>query len=190
MREVTKKVVLLSDFEVLQLAKDYSIQHSANQDPSAPLRTGIEHLNTVHLELLKYLESSNEPRPCAHQTSEGITAFLAALQDADLSPPLSSGPRREQNLADHHLTKSERLLLVNHAPRTEVYLNALVEECFVRFTPEQRQLMLDLVQQHLSPPPSALVNGSGHDQYVEGAGSGGDLNGIEDMLDEDAYLNA
>ncbi|KAK0527665.1 hypothetical protein OC842_004793 [Tilletia horrida] len=182
MREISKRVVLLSDYESLQVALDYSSRYGSPDGKT--LKSPIQQMNTVHHELLKYLQNQSHPRPCSQQSPEGITAFLTALQDAGYSPPASAGPRREEALAAHHLTKSERLMLVNSAPTTQVFLSTLVEECFARFTPEQIEHILELVRTHLLP---AQANGTA-EEYEEQEGEEGEEG--DDMIDEDAYLNA
>ncbi|KAE8266847.1 hypothetical protein A4X09_0g5504 [Tilletia walkeri] len=181
MRVPNARVALISDHEALQLAKSYSSRNQTQARASSqlafvPLKSGIDNLNTIHYELMTHLISTDRPRPCLRQTPEGITAFLTALQTAGLSPSAALGPRREEALADHHLTKSERLMLVNHAPTSQVFLNTLIEECFVRFTPEQIQTLLDLVREHLLPDPNQAD--------LTDAGDNADV------IDEDEYLNS
>ncbi|CAD6884980.1 unnamed protein product [Tilletia controversa] len=187
MRVPNARVALICDHEALELARSYSRARKpdsrSSQGAFVPLKSGIDNLNTIHYELMTHLTSLDRPRPCLRQTPAGITAFLTALQTAGFSPSASLGPRREEALADYQLTKSERLMLVNHAPTSQVFLNTLIEECFVRFTPEQIETILALVREHLLPADGQVNGAADHN------GNGDDAGG-EDVIDEDEYLNA
>ncbi|KAK0544598.1 hypothetical protein OC846_005307 [Tilletia horrida] len=146
MRILNEQSALLSDFETLSLVKDYARTHSQapseGDDSIQPLKTPISNLNTVHYELHTYLTSPSSAS-LRNQSPQAIKAFLQALRAANLAPPF---PGARDTSPDTQLTKSERLMLINHTPTSHVVLTTIVEECFSRFSQEQIDHLLYLIQ--------------------------------------------
>ncbi len=77
---------------------------------------------TLVLETLSSLEST----PASTQTSDQVKDFLCKTEEFGL-------------------TKSERLMLLNHRPRSELEVHLLVEESEERLNEEQVKIRLDYV---------------------------------------------
>nr|CAD7610838.1 unnamed protein product [Timema genevievae] len=80
-------------------------------------------LATITYETIKYLQDT----PCNLQTPEMIHKFLKALEP-------------------YKLTKAEKLLLLNNPPKTPLEIQLIVEESEERFSDEQVEELLQLVQ--------------------------------------------
>ncbi|KAK9378077.1 RNA polymerase II [Kockiozyma suomiensis] len=127
---------LLSNFEVLQHINDIKRrqkQHSASRYRSA-LKT--ENFETILLELHTYLGDKSHS-PAAKQSVNDIKSFMKEISIYDLE-------------------KAEKLQIINIAPTSLVTLYCLVEEYDQRFTEDEGNHMLQLVQTYLhpAPPPS------------------------------------
>lgn len=183
----------LSDFEVLSVLRDLETKQR-EAVASASLADAVAHaaahggggtelsleekamrslppnLRTIQYEVLETL--GNVQRPCAHQTGQQIPRFLDALTAWEKARPVEgvAGLSDEGLLApiekEKRLTKGERLLLVNHAPTSEIELYSLVEEIEERFTMDQIQDLLAIVGAHLPIDQSAIQTST---QLDEGA---------------------
>ena len=81
---------------------------------------------TLVLETLTALESS----PVVSQSNDAIKKFMTEIKDFEL-------------------TKSEKLMILNHCPQSEVELHLLVEEIDERLNEDQREKIVQLVAKHL-----------------------------------------
>lgn len=87
-------------------------------------------LRTIQYEVLECLQ--NVQRPCAHQSSEQIPRFMDALYAWERGKPVDGVPGLNEGgdnggmitfiEREKRLTKGERLMLINHAPSTEIEL--------------------------------------------------------------------
>ncbi|KAJ7632895.1 HRDC-like protein [Roridomyces roridus] len=128
MEVLNSRAALLSNHEVLTLLRDLEADHlartrtahrikkeeeAAGLTPTVPAGGGkdrtvvevSENLRTVSFEAIKYLSAEHQPS----QTPEAITRLVKALEPYDL-------------------TKSEKLQIVNLAPRNHIELYVIVEE--------------------------------------------------------------
>ena len=112
---------LLSNFEVLQVVKEVNLELSVIKN-----KFSDEHMfiNTEKVE--KFLGKS----PCSQQTPERIKSFL-------------------QVLSKYKLKSSEKLQILNTCPMKPVDLHILIEECDTRFSDEEVDTILKLIQIHL-----------------------------------------
>ncbi|KAK7204198.1 RNA polymerase II [Myxozyma melibiosi] len=131
---------LLSNFEVLQHINDIKRrqkQSSASRHRSA-LKT--ENLETILLELHTYL-GEKAHSAAAKQNPADIKTFM-------------------QEISVYDLEKAEKLQIINIAPTSLVTLYCLIEEYEQRFTEEQGNHMLELIQKYLHPAPPPPTAGA------------------------------
>lgn len=160
-------------------------------------------LRTIQYEVLETLR--NVMRPCAHQTSEQITRFMDALAAWERARPVEGVPGLKEDSGldapierERRLTKGERLMLINHAPTSEIELYPLVEEIEDRFSADQRQDILAIVAAHLPLDQHAM---QAEQRRAEAAAQSQGKNDVEfdqdgdrvyvghDGLDEDERFN-
>ena len=80
-------------------------------------------LRTIEYEVIKYLESVPSQQCTLDQLQQCMTA-----------------------LSKYSLTKLEKLVLLNHFPKSLVEIYPMIEECETRFSDEQLQEMIDVLQ--------------------------------------------
>jgi len=99
-------------------------------------RKQLGSLATIKYKTVKYLESS----PCANQSDDIVATFLKAVQK-------------------FNLTKSEKLVLLNLRPTTEVEIQLIITESEDRLTEEEIQELLTIIEETLpiSQPESELM---------------------------------
>jgi len=99
-------------------------------------RKQLGSLATIKYKTVKYLESS----PCANQSDDIVATFLKAVQK-------------------FNLTKSEKLVLLNLRPTTEVEIQLIITESEDRLTEEEIQELLTVIEETLpvSQPESELM---------------------------------
>ncbi|KAK9455153.1 RPC17 RNA polymerase-like protein III subunit C17 [Dipodascopsis uninucleata] len=127
MKIETARDKLLSNYEVIQYIN--SIKKKKKQNASrrkSVMKT--ENLETILLELQGYLKGT----PAERQTEAEIRAFI-------------------KELSVYELEKAEKLQLINLAPVSMVALHSVIEECDQRFSEEEREHMLTLVNTYLHP---------------------------------------
>ncbi|RUP45639.1 HRDC-like protein [Jimgerdemannia flammicorona] len=126
MEVLQPRAAMLSNYEVLNLLREQADEQKQYLAIN-PTMHFPENLATVQFEVTGYLEKG----PCSTQTPEQIEAFLTAL--------------------DHwKLTKAEKLQILNLRTKSMVELHLIIEECEERFTEEQLEELLQIVQQTLS----------------------------------------
>jgi hypothetical protein len=96
-----------------------------------------ENLETIIIELQAYLRDRPAGNEQVPQTIENITSYMRELAANKLD-----------------LEKAEKLQLINSAPSAMPVLYALVEECELRFSQEQLELLLTLCRGYLGEEPS------------------------------------
>ncbi|KAJ1984569.1 hypothetical protein H4R33_004323 [Dimargaris cristalligena] len=114
---------LLSNYEVLALLKEQET-YQKTQSKLDPIATS--NLLTVQFETLKFLNES----PASVQTPDALQQYMEAMKD-------------------WKLTKAEKLQILNLRPKSAVELLILIEECEERFTVEQLEDILGIVEQTL-----------------------------------------
>lgn len=135
MEILNKNVALLSNSEVYSLLKQtkhdltLKVIKKKNLDANnANLNINVDkHLPTIVYESLRYLEKT----PCVNQTSSVVCEFMRKLNEKSSEFPL---------------TKVEKLLILNHCPSSAVELQCLIEDSEERFSVEQMDALLDLIQ--------------------------------------------
>ncbi|KAI6661098.1 DNA-directed RNA polymerase III subunit RPC9 [Oopsacas minuta] len=120
MEILDKNAGYLSNFEVLQVVKEVNIELSVIKN-----KFSNEHMFTNTENVEKFLAEG----PSAQQTPEKIKSFL-------------------QTLAKFKLKPSEKLQILNTCPMKPVDLHILVEECDTRFSDDEVEKILELVQEH------------------------------------------
>lgn len=132
---ISEREKLLSNFEVLEHLKEIQQQNNWKpNDQKKYKRSFNPDLETVTKEVVSYLEKTTT----AQQSVELITSCM-------------------NKLAKFQLEKIERLQIINSAPHSLVNLYAIVEECDQRFTEEESQEILDIVEELF--PQEAAVEG-------------------------------
>lgn len=132
---ISEREKLLSNFEVLEHLKEIQQQNNWKpNDQKKYKRSFNPDLETVTKEVVSYLEKTTT----AQQSVELITSCM-------------------NKLAKFQLEKIERLQIINSAPHSLVNLYAIVEECDQRFTEEESQEILDIVEELF--PQEAAVGG-------------------------------
>jgi hypothetical protein len=111
----------LSNYEVLELLQEPIPKHLAKISQFQEFRTAIH----TTKEFLK-----DPMMPCSVQKQEQIETILEHLQKFEL-------------------TKMEKLMIINTRPINVVELMVLIEDCEVRFSQEQQQEILTLLDEHL-----------------------------------------
>lgn len=115
------KMLLMSNFEILQLLKQ--VNNNFKQNRPKDWRVQKSNLATILYESVKYLEDG----PCNNiDNDETVAAIL-------------------NDLKEYELTKSEKLELINHLPSSLVELQLLIEENEERFTEEQMSNILEII---------------------------------------------
>ena len=113
---------LLTNTEVLNFLKN--VQNG--QEEFQKIGKHQTHLATIIYETLQHLEHT----PSRVQQPEQISSFLDAIS------------------SKFRLTKTERLLLINHCPSTPVEIQLLIENADERLTEDQVADLLSLVSHH------------------------------------------
>ncbi|KAF9533299.1 HRDC-like protein [Crepidotus variabilis] len=161
MEVVNQRAALLSNYEVLTWLRELESDHlsrtktalrikkeeeisGTNIPGSTPASSGhleaTENLRTVEVEAIGYL--SSDYLPTSSQNEDGITSLV-------------------KSLADHDLTKAEKLQIVNLAPTRPVELYVIIEELEDRLG-DQLDEILGKVQNSLAESgnaSSAMANG-------------------------------
>lgn len=132
----------LTNYEVFQHLHEVKEKrrHTASQGSAASNFLKAENLETIIIELQAYLRDRPAGNENAPQTADNIGAFMRELQANKLA-----------------LEKAEKLQLINSAPSSMPVLYSLVEECELRFSPEQLELMLNLCRDYLGEEPSPVA---------------------------------
>ena len=135
MEILNKNSAFLSNYEVFKLLKETKekedSKYKANKNQPVD-----KHLPTIVYESLKYLENSS----CVQQTKQIIEEFYAKCKQ-------------------YNLTKVEILQLLNQRPASAVELQLIIEDSEERFTIEQMDDLLDLINNCL-PQTSEPDNSS------------------------------
>lgn len=115
---------MLSNFEVLSLLQELNTEQKKRRFARC------SPLATIIYEATRYLEDT----PCKHQTADQVRNFLTALKE-------------------YKLTKAEKLMLLNNPPTTALEVQVMVEESEERFSEEEVEKLLGIIQETLSTPP-------------------------------------
>lgn len=118
----------LSDFEVLQLMqerKEQRLHKSAN--------VAYAERNWMDHKVLKFLTQSHSK--CVHVTASGARDFARQADQAGLQ-----------------LSPAEKLQFINHLPMELVDIHLIVEDCAGRFSEEQVEELIRIVQRTLAAP--------------------------------------
>mmetsp|Transcript_19738 Transcript_19738/g.37615 ORF Transcript_19738/g.37615 Transcript_19738/m.37615 type:complete len:150 (-) Transcript_19738:278-727(-) len=118
---VEKQAGLILNIEVLDVLYSRGADSTIPADPPRERDPSPGEVQT--LEALKLTAATNQNR-------ESIKAFKLAVKDFGL-------------------TKAEMLMLVNDVPDTLVHIHVIVEDCEERYTPEQIDSLLELLNTHL-----------------------------------------
>lgn len=141
MEIINKNAALLSNNEVYTLLKQtkadltQKLIRKKNLDPNnASLNQQVDkHLPTIVYESLRYLETT----PCVSQTPQIVKDFVDKLDE-------------------FKLTKVEKLAILNHCPQSAVELQCLIEDSEERFSVEQMDALVELIQNNLSCASSSV----------------------------------
>jgi hypothetical protein len=154
MEILNKNAALLSNSEVYALLKH--IKHEQTQKLIKKKNLDVnnvnldklavdKHLPTIVYESLRYLEKT----ACKNQSSLVVSDFLRKL---------------DEKKSDFQLTKVEKLLILNHCPSSAVELQCLIEDSEERFSVEQMDSLLELIQTSLPIHCPADQATTSHDQ--------------------------
>ncbi|XP_034246283.1 DNA-directed RNA polymerase III subunit RPC9 [Thrips palmi] len=123
METINPNSAMLSNFEVLSLLQELN----AEQKKRRVAR--FSPLATIIYEATRYLEDT----PCKHQSADQVRNFLTALKE-------------------FKLTKAEKLMLLNNPPTTALEVQVMVEESEERFSEDEVERLLQIVQETLTTP--------------------------------------
>ncbi|KCV67896.1 hypothetical protein H696_05625 [Fonticula alba] len=157
----------LSDFEVLQAILQSEQERASREGGGGGKKRQPKNLMQVEADVKAHLHD----RPCAHQTEEHIAAFLEAA--------IHSG-----------LTKSEKLQILNHQPRSLVELHVLLQEAEERFSEEQLGQILAMIHQHLPIQPPSDAEDGDEEEGEYPAEEGDEAAAEGDAMDEDEDATA
>lgn len=145
MKVLEARDAFFSDYEALQFLSKLQRQH--HWDDEAPDKSQPKRVK-AH-------------RPYNHPALQAITADTLAYLTADKGLPQDDGATVRSPLVSLNdqrfsellrglnafdLFQAEKLQIVNQLPGTLVHLYAVVEECDARFTQDQQQQLLELLQ--------------------------------------------
>ncbi|KAL3869674.1 hypothetical protein ACJMK2_042336 [Sinanodonta woodiana] len=102
-----------------------------------------------------------------------VVKYLENTSCKDLSPEIITAFMKA--LEPFKLTKAEKLQILNNRPTTAVEIQLIVEESEERLAEDQIYLLLDVIQKHMPG---------------ETQGENGEVNGEEEMEDEEEIVNA
>ncbi|CAG0918563.1 unnamed protein product [Notodromas monacha] len=120
-------VGFMCDFEVLEILRSVRKAPARSEVPtlvSAADQEGKQRLATVVYEAVKFLENT----PCGKQTAEQVEKFMLGVKPFGLK-------------------KLEKLQFLNLVPQAPVDLHLLVKDCEQRFSDEEIQKLIELVQE-------------------------------------------
>jgi hypothetical protein len=144
MEILNKNAGFLTNFEVYSLLKQTKedlanrlLARKKNINNNSAEINVDKHLPTIVYESLRYLEK----RPCAQQSAEIVSNFLAKCNETD---------------SRFKLTKVEKLQLINQRPVNAVELQSLIEDSEERFSIEQMDDLLEFVHRNLVTPNTDL----------------------------------
>ncbi|KAJ3092617.1 hypothetical protein HK102_005109 [Quaeritorhiza haematococci] len=123
----------LSNSEVEMFLKDMDA-HRREDLASSQKGSEYQDLLTVEFEVLQYLSKS----PSSNQTMEEVSKYMKSINK-------------------FHLTKGEKLQMVNLKPGSLVELYLVIEECETRFSQEQLEEMIQITQEIWPPPETEEV---------------------------------
>lgn len=138
MELLNESSALLSNYEVYTLLLDIQAGRNGQSKPTK----NQTNLATVTYETVKYLENTS----CKHLNAPAVKEFI-------------------RHLAPFHLTKAEKLQLLNQRPTTAVEIQLLIEESEERLTETQVYQLLDVVSKYL-PDGSLDLSEESDDKVV------------------------
>jgi len=144
MEIINARAVTLSNFEVMRFLRE---QKDSIKPPKGKREKGSKHqkvnksLLTVTLETLAFLENS----PAGVQEEHHLKEFAAQLSELCRQSKNDNG----QNL---QLSKDEVIQLINNRPTSAVEIQLLLENSEERFSEEQVEKLLQIVEECLPAP--------------------------------------
>ncbi|XP_021180880.2 DNA-directed RNA polymerase III subunit RPC9 [Helicoverpa armigera] len=124
METIKANAAFLCNFEVMQI-----LQQLKDSTQKKHKREGS--LATVTYETVHYLQDTD----CKKQTAQSIQSFLEAMKK-------------------FKLTKTEKLMMVNTPPRTELEIQLIVQESEERLSEDEVRQIIELVNEFLPPNDS------------------------------------
>ncbi|UZJ56132.1 hypothetical protein CBS101457_005452 [Exobasidium rhododendri] len=126
----------------------YTNEYDAlDQDEDRAYKSLPSNLRSIQYKVLETLSSVQ--RPCAHQDPKKISLFLDAISAWERGKPvigMTSERSSDAPIAkEMRLTKGEKLMLINQAPRELAVLHAIVEEIHERLNQEQQYDLLAII---------------------------------------------
>jgi len=144
MEIINARAVTLSNFEVMRFLRE---QKDSIKPPKGKKEKGSKHqkvnksLLTVTLETLAFLENS----PAGVQEEHHLKEFAAQLSELCRQSKNDNG----QNL---QLSKDEVIQLINNRPTSAVEIQLLLENSEERFSEEQVEKLIQIVEECLPAP--------------------------------------
>lgn len=121
METIKTNAAFLCNFEVMQI-----LQQLKDNTQKKHKREGS--LATVTYETVHYLQGTE----CKTQNAQSIQKFLEAMKQ-------------------FKLTKTEKLMMVNTPPRTELEIQLIVQESEERLSEDDVRKVIDIVNEHFPP---------------------------------------
>ncbi|KAA1087662.1 hypothetical protein PGT21_035067 [Puccinia graminis f. sp. tritici] len=155
MEILNPNLIPLSAFETLELVREIkakqerieqeledqrAIELNANQQPQRLPPQPNNNLDQLVKNILTHFEHPNHHLPQAKQSTQSILSLCESLRNRF----------GQVSGRANGLTKAERLQICDLAPTELVEIYLIIEECDSRFTEEEIQEIIDLVQQNLS----------------------------------------
>ncbi|CAH0406291.1 unnamed protein product [Chilo suppressalis] len=125
METIKPNAAFLCNFEVMQI-----LQQLKDSTQKKHKREGS--LATVTYETVHYLQNSD----CKHQNAQSIEKFLEAMKP-------------------FKLTKSEKLMMLNTPPHTELEIQLIVQESEERLSEDEVRKIISIVNEHLPSSDTA-----------------------------------
>ncbi|SPN98532.1 uncharacterized protein DNG_01578 [Cephalotrichum gorgonifer] len=138
---------ILTNYEVYSHLTEQRERYAQNKHRGPP------NLETVVREILQYFHTP--PGPLSHGTITYTPECIAELIE---------------RLRPYDLTKAEVVMLFNHRPQTVATLNTIIEDLEDRVSPEDQEVLIQIIIDVLGRPPPAQEQGA-DDTPMENGGS-------------------
>ena len=148
MEVLDKSEAVLSNVELLLFLREEKKSTFGSKGIRAPNNPNAHRAGTVGTLMFETLSS----------LESGAAAKIATVGPSGRSPE-DKIPEFLSKIADFGLTKSEKLMLINHCPRTAVEIHLLIEEAEDRLNEEQTEQILELVRTILLEAPAEEEDG-------------------------------
>eukprot|EP01135_Chromosphaera_perkinsii_P007031 Nk52_evm10s675 gene=Nk52_evmTU10s675 len=141
MEVLKERASLLSNYEVYNILKEKLVQpeDKKNTKNASPKSVKAAKREELYIQRTQQNLLTISYEVCQHL--KDVSPFIPELKEEDVEGMLNE-------LRQYALTKSEKLSILNRMPQSTVEMYSLVEECEERFTEEEIDKILELVQNY------------------------------------------